>query len=113
MTFPGIPHVFENREDLEDYVERGLNYNGRSPELGVVDKHGNHWFAIRSAPGGDGYAFEFVLVDPDCGVVHVCDGDETGCSATRCGLLNRNRDDFEPPFPVLAWVLRGVEMRDV
>ena len=109
--FPVIPHVFASRDELETYVEEALNNNGRSPELGVVDGNGCHWFAIRSAPGGDGYAFQFVLTDPDSGEIHQCNGEETGCSASQCSVLMRGvrRDQFGPAFPVIALIPRGLD----
>jgi hypothetical protein len=107
--FPVIPHVFASREELETYVEDALNNNGRSPEMGVVDQYGTHWFAIRSAPGGDGYAFEFLLTDPDSGTIHVCNGEETGCGRDQCSLLRVPPSEYGPTFPVIALIPRGVE----
>jgi hypothetical protein len=98
--FPVRTHVFATREELEEYVETELNEQGHPPEQGVVDMQGGHWFALRSAPGGDGYAFSFVLVDADDGMVHVCNGEDTGCSSTQCSVGH----DVGPEFPVIALI---------
>lgn len=110
--FPVIPHVFQTKVELEDYLEWGLNNNGHEPVQSVVDEIGQHWLASRAAPGGDGYDFYFVLIDGDTGYVHECNGDETGCSVERCNLLGNRlkRSDYGPRFPVLAWIQRGVKI---
>lgn len=111
MTFPVIPHIFASREELEDWVEWGLNNNGHEPVQAVVDQNGGHWLASRAAPGGDGYDFYFVLIDGDTGYVHECNGEETGCSADYCSALHSiKRSEFEPNFPVIAWIMRGVNI---
>lgn len=113
-SFPVMPHVFQSREELEEWVEWGLNQNGHEPVQSVVDGIGQHWLASRAAPGGDGYDFYFVLIDGDTGYVHECNGDETGCSHERCSILGGGlkRDDFSPRFPVLAWIRKGVQLSE-
>lgn len=64
---------FETQDQLEDYVETHLNEEGRDPTVALIDSRGTQTIAYRTAPGGDGYGFEFCMRRlADTGEHHCC-----------------------------------------
>jgi hypothetical protein len=89
---------FETQDALEDYVEKELNEEGRDPTVALIDSRGVQTTAHRTAPGGDGYDFQFAVHDrsPDDGMIHCheCSDCEHPCGTVGHGWV--------PTFPV--WV---------
>jgi hypothetical protein len=96
--------VFNTEEELHDHAER-LNEIGVNPDVPIMDSRGHSVLASRTAPGGDGWGFEYYSPGED-GFMHCC-----GCS--ECGrVCNYRNRDWKPFFPVTALVgfdLSGTE----
>lgn len=94
---------FDTSEALEIYVEQQLNEKGIDPTVALIDSDGTQTTAHRTAPGGDGYGFEYAIGDrePETGGRHCCTCDE--CPVGRCHNLTRV---WSPTFPV--WIMEPV-----
>lgn len=97
------PHVirFDDQDSLEEYVEEYLNANGVEPTVALIDSNGTQTIAYRTAPGGDGYAFEFCMERlADTGQHHCCECSHDG------GECPEFSGQWSPTFPV--WVFQAV-----
>lgn len=102
MTGPVLIR-FDTQEQLEEYVEI-LNEEGVEPSVALIDSAGTQTMAHRTAPGGDGYGFEYAIHDrePETGGVHCCEC--SVCPRPRCDIVNGpDRTSWVPEFPV--WVM--------
>lgn len=93
---------FVTQDALEDYVETQLNEKGHDPTVALIDSRGVQTTAHRTAPGGDGYDFQFAVHDrePDSGMIHCheCSECEHSCGTVGYGWV--------PAFPV--WIFEAV-----
>lgn len=95
QTPSGRPRLieFQTEQDLHDHAER-LNQLGTSPDVPIIDATGHAVLASRTAPGGDGWGFEYYSPGEDGFMACI----HTGC--TDCG--GPDRRDWTPTFPVVA-----------
>lgn len=97
--------VFETEEQLHDHAER-LNQIGVNPDVPIIDSRGHAVLACRTAPGGDGWGFDYYSPSED-GFMPCIHTSGTEC----CGGSDRT-DGWKPTFPVTGMVcydLSGVE----
>lgn len=86
--------TFINEEELQEHAER-LNESGKTPDVAIIDAKGVSVLACRTAPGGDGWGFEYYAPGED-GFMHCC-----GCSG--CGpTCSARTPGWKPTFPVTA-----------
>lgn len=89
---------FADQDALEEYVETELNEKGIEPTVAFIDSNGTQTIAFRTAPGGDGYGFEFDMSrSADTGQRHCCECSHEGGPCPEFNL------DWTPKFPV--WVM--------
>jgi hypothetical protein len=95
---------FDTSEALEIYVETQLNEKGHDPTVALIDSAGTQTTAHRTAPGGDGYGFEYAIGDrePVAGGRHCCWCSDCGVT---CANTISNRA-WSPAFPV--WIMEPV-----
>lgn len=97
--------VFYTEEELHDHAEK-LNQIGVSPDVPIMDSRGIACLASRTAPGGDGWGFEYYMPADD-GFMHCCN-----CGEHRPVDCPVRTPDWKPFFPVTGLVcydLTGVE----
>lgn len=93
---------FDTSEALEIYVEQQLNEKGIDPTVALIDSNGTQTIAMRTAPGGDGYAFGYCMErEPDTGEHHCCWCSHDG------GKCPEFTTPWEPTFPV--WIMEPVQ----
>jgi hypothetical protein len=96
--------TFANEAELHEHAEC-LNQIGVSPDVPIMDANGIAVLASRTAPGGDGWGFEYYAPGDD-GFMHCC-------NCAECGRTCSYRDrDWKPTFPVTGLVcydLNGVD----
>lgn len=95
--------IFDTEEDLQDHAER-LNQSGITPaDVPIMDSRGHAVLACRTAPGGDGWGFEYYSPGED-GFMHCC-------NCAECGPVCADRTPgWKPQFPVTA--LQGFDVSD-
>ena len=98
-SFPRLLR-FDTSEALEIYVEQQLNEKGIDPTVALIDSAGTQTTAHRTAPGGDGYGFEYAINDrePETGSRHCCICCD--CPVPLCDMV---LVDWSPTFPV--WIM--------
>ena len=97
--------AFATEQELQDHAER-LNQIGVNPDVPIIDSRGYACLASRTAPGGDGWGFEYFMPGED-GMMHCCN-----CS--ECGRTCSYRTpDWKPFFPVSALVAYDVSDVDL
>lgn len=89
--------TFDTEEQLHGHAER-LNEIGVSPVVPIIDANGIATLACRTAPGGDGWGFEYYSPGEDgfMPCVHV---DCTDCGGPWPPAVPCD-DDWAPTFPV-------------
>lgn len=95
--------TFATEDELQDHAER-LNQAGITPDVAIMDSRGYAVLACRTAPGGDGWGFEYYAPHED-GFMHCCN-----CGGCGPACLART-PDWKPFFPV--WALVGFDVSDV
>lgn len=105
MTIPTTVHprliTFDTEDQLHDHAEK-LNQLGVTPDVPIMDCRGIAVLACRTAPGGDGWGFEYYSPGED-GFMH-----PAGC----CECSSDRIPGWKPHFPVTGLVgydLTGIE----
>lgn len=96
---------FATEYELQDHAER-LNQIGVDPDVPIIDVNGHAVLACRTAPGGDGWGFEYYSPGEDGFMPCIHPAGADCCGGTdRTGM-------WKPIFPVTGLVcydLSGTE----